>query len=130
MAERSKGPTRRFDARQPTSVDADIGRLIRERRGELGLNLQQLADRVGIAVQQLQKYETGENRVAASRLVEIARELGVPVAWFFEASGGTSEPQKPSRKGASAAIELLTAFDELSAEAQVKLLEIARLLRS
>lgn len=130
MATRSKGTERRLDARQPTSVDLEIGRLIRERRGELGLNLQQLADRIGIAVQQLQKYETGENRVAASRLVEIARELGVPVAWFFETGGGKGEPQKPPRKGASAAIELLMVFDELSAEAQVKLLEIARLLRS
>lgn len=119
-----------MDARQPTSVDVEIGRLIRERRGDLGLNLQQLADRVGIAVQQLQKYETGENRVAASRLVEIARELGVSVAWFFESNGVASEPQRPSRKGASATIELLTVFEELSPDAQLKLLEIARLFRS
>lgn len=45
---------------------------------------QQLGDAVGIKFQQIQKYETGMNRVSASRLWDIAHALDVPVSFFFE----------------------------------------------
>jgi transcriptional regulator with XRE-family HTH domain len=45
---------------------------------------QQLAEQVGIKFQQIQKYETGANRVSASRLYDIADTLGVAVSFFFE----------------------------------------------
>jgi len=45
---------------------------------------QQLADKVGIKFQQIQKYETGMNRVSASRLWDIAQAVDVPVSFFFE----------------------------------------------
>lgn len=45
---------------------------------------QQLGKAVGIKFQQIQKYETGMNRVSASRLYEIANALDVPVSFFFE----------------------------------------------
>lgn len=115
-------------ARQPTPVDQQIGLLIRERRLELLLNLVQLAERVGIAVQQLQKYETGENRVSASRLVDIARELSVPVAWFFERAGALDQTSEGSRATTAAATQLLIIFDALGAADQQKLIEIAKLL--
>ncbi|GAB1364225.1 helix-turn-helix transcriptional regulator [Rhodobacter sp.] len=51
---------------------------------------QQLADKVGIKFQQIQKYETGMNRVSASRLWDIADTLGVQIAFFFE---GLTEDQ-------------------------------------
>ncbi len=53
---------------------------------------QQLADKVGIKFQQIQKYETGMNRVSASRLWDIARAVDVPVSFFFE---GLSEGEVP-----------------------------------
>ncbi len=45
---------------------------------------QQLADKVGIKFQQIQKYETGMNRISASRLWDIADALGVAISFFFE----------------------------------------------
>lgn len=45
---------------------------------------QQLGDAVGIKFQQIQKYETGMNRISASRLYDIATALDVPVAFFFD----------------------------------------------
>ena len=45
---------------------------------------QQLADKVGIKFQQIQKYETGMNRVSASRLWDVADALGVSISFFFE----------------------------------------------
>ena len=44
----------------------------------------QLGAAVGVRFQQIQKYETGTNRVSASRLWKIAGTLGVPVTYFFE----------------------------------------------
>ena len=65
-------------------VDAHVGKRIRHRRWMVGMTQQQLADRVGIKFQQIQKYETGMNRVSASRLWDIAEALTVPVSFFFE----------------------------------------------
>jgi transcriptional regulator with XRE-family HTH domain len=53
-------------------VDAHVGKRIRHRRWMVGMTQQQLADKVGIKFQQIQKYETGMNRVSASRLWDIA----------------------------------------------------------
>jgi len=65
-------------------VDVHVGQRIRRRRWMLGITQQQLGDAVGIKFQQIQKYETGMNRVSASRLYDIAVALDVPVAFFFE----------------------------------------------
>lgn len=65
-------------------VDAHVGKRIRHRRWMVGMTQQQLADQVGIKFQQIQKYETGMNRVSASRLWDIAEALGVGIAFFFE----------------------------------------------
>jgi len=45
---------------------------------------QQLAQSVGIRFQQIQKYESGANRVSASRLWDLAQALDIPVSFFFE----------------------------------------------
>ncbi len=50
----------------------------------VGITQQQLAEGVGIKFQQIQKYETGMNRVSASRLWDIAEALEVPVGFFFD----------------------------------------------
>ena len=65
-------------------VDAHVGKRIRHRRWMVGMTQQQLADKVGIKFQQIQKYETGMNRVSASRLWDIAETLGVTISFFFE----------------------------------------------
>ncbi|HEY0213764.1 MAG TPA: helix-turn-helix transcriptional regulator [Paenirhodobacter sp.] len=65
-------------------VDAHVGKRIRHRRWMTGITQQHLADSVGIKFQQIQKYETGMNRVSASRLWDIADALDVSVAFFFE----------------------------------------------
>ena len=68
-------------------VDTHVGKRIRHRRWMTGITQQQLAERVGIKFQQIQKYETGMNRVSASRLWDIAHALSVPVTFFFEGLG-------------------------------------------
>lgn len=68
-------------------VDVHVGKRVRHRRWMVGMTQQQLADKVGIKFQQIQKYETGMNRISASRLWDIADALGVPISFFFEGLG-------------------------------------------
>ncbi len=65
-------------------VDVHVGKRVRHRRWMVGMTQQQLAEKVGIKFQQIQKYETGMNRISASRLWDIAEALSVPVSFFFE----------------------------------------------
>jgi transcriptional regulator with XRE-family HTH domain len=78
-------------------LDAEVGQSIRLHRKNAKMTLQGLADRLGIAYQQVQKYETGVNRVGAGRLMEIAEILNIPVANFFEGvredAGNAPDPE-------------------------------------
>lgn len=69
-------------------VDIAVGKRIRDRRRLLGFSQKKLADAAGIKFQQIQKYETGANRVSASRLWEIAKVLDTPIPYFFNDVGG------------------------------------------
>ncbi len=81
-----RGGARRRTAKLdgPHPIDVHVGARIRHRRAMLGLNQTDLALRVGVTFQSIQKYERGTNRVSASRLQEIAGVLNVPVSHFFE----------------------------------------------
>jgi transcriptional regulator with XRE-family HTH domain len=72
-------------------VDIHVGQKIRRRRWMTDMTQKQLADAVGIKFQQIQKYETGANRVSASRLFEISQALDVPVSYFFESIEGAHD---------------------------------------
>lgn len=65
-------------------IDLHVGQRLRQRRCLLGMTQQRLADGVGIKFQQIQKYESGANRVSASRLWALSEALGVPVSHFFD----------------------------------------------
>lgn len=70
-------------ARQVSPIDTVVGRRIRLRRTMLGLSSEEVAEKVGVAHQQLLKYEIAQNRVSAARLYRLASVLNVPVHWFF-----------------------------------------------
>lgn len=110
-------------------VDAHVGKRIRHRRWMLGMTQQQLADRVGIKFQQIQKYETGMNRVSASRLYEIAGVLEVPVAFFFEGlEGGGPTPTAADYLGDKEALELVRAYYAIPEAQRRRLFDLARVL--
>ena len=67
-------------------LDRIIGQRIRARRHALGVSLKGLAARLDITYQQLQKYERGQNKTAASTLAEIVYELQMPIACFYGCS--------------------------------------------
>jgi transcriptional regulator with XRE-family HTH domain len=65
-------------------TDKHVGNRVRMRRLMLGMSQRTLADALGLTFQQVQKYEKGKNRVAASCLQHISQILQVPVEFFFE----------------------------------------------
>lgn len=68
-------------------VDVIVGKRIRLRRSALSISQTELAERLGLTFQQIQKYERGANRVSCSRLVELSKALEVPIVYFFEDAG-------------------------------------------
>ena len=70
-------------ARKADEIDRFIGTQVRRRRRQLGLSQQQVAERLGISYQQVQKYETGVNRLTAGRLYLLSQIFGSPIETFF-----------------------------------------------
>ncbi|HWJ71899.1 MAG TPA: helix-turn-helix transcriptional regulator [Kaistia sp.] len=77
----------------PQPVDIEVGRRVRERRFQLRMSQECLAEKIGVTFQQVQKYEKGTNRIGASRLVLVATALGLaPASLLPDASEGAAEP--------------------------------------
>jgi len=70
--------------RSAPAVDAYIGARMRERRHELKMSQHALGKVLGVSFQQIQKYESGQNRVSAARLFDICKVLNVSLASMFE----------------------------------------------
>jgi transcriptional regulator with XRE-family HTH domain len=68
----------------PHPVDVHVGQRLRLRRKLAGLSQTELGEKIGVTFQQLQKYESGANRISASRLFDLSRVLDVPVSYFFD----------------------------------------------
>lgn len=82
-------------SRSPNDIDRLVGRNLRRLRLAAGLSLQELASRIGLSHQQLQKYETGSNRLSVGLLPGFAEALGVDVATFFEDADAPSPAGRP-----------------------------------
>ena len=115
-------------------VDVHVGKRIRHRRWLVGITQQQLAEAVGIKFQQIQKYETGMNRVSASRLWDIAEALSVPVSFFFEGLNEGDESQQDAHElpgdimKDKEALELVRSYYAIPETQRRRLFELARVL--
>ena len=114
-------------------VDVHVGKRVRHRRWLVGMTQQQLAEQVGIKFQQIQKYETGANRVSASRLWDISEALDVPVSFFFEGldaaaekAGGASVPA--DLMGDKEALDLVRSYYAIPENQRRRLFDLARVL--
>lgn len=77
--------------REANAIDRKLGERVRARRLSVGMSQERLAEALGITFQQVQKYEKGVNRIAASRLLYIATALDWPVAKFYRGLTVTPE---------------------------------------
>lgn len=110
-------------------VDVHVGKRIRRRRWLAGVTQQHLAEQVGIKFQQIQKYETGANRVSASRLWDIADALDVPVAYFFDGYDESGEAPSPmANPDDKEAADLLRSYYAIPEAQRRKLFDLARVL--
>ena len=111
-------------------VDIHVGKRIRHRRWMIGMTQQQLAEKVGIKFQQIQKYETGMNRVSASRLYEIAGTMDVPISHFFEGLDRDGDAARDAQDFMSdrEAMELVRSYYAIPENQRKRLFELARVL--
>lgn len=80
-------------------VDVHVGRKLKQIRTMRRLSQTDVARELDLSFQQIQKYEIGSNRIAASRLYELSRILDVPTSYFFEgldADAGDTAAGDPS----------------------------------
>ena len=112
------------------SVDVHVGQRVRQRRWMLGMTQQQLGDKVGIKFQQIQKYETGTNRISASRLWDIAAALDTDVSFFFEGLEGhmLSERQAGDMMTDKEALDLVRTYYAIPEVQRRRLFDLARVL--
>ena len=121
-------------------VDVHVGKRVRHRRWMVGMTQQQLGEAVGIKFQQIQKYETGMNRVSASRLWDIAKAMDVDVRFFFEGieEGVTdsapeeAKTESPKMQGDlladKEALELVRSYYSIPENQRRRLFDLARAL--
>ena len=106
-------------------VDVYVGQRVRMRRVMCGLSQTALANRIGLTFQQLQKYESGMNRISARKLWLIAQELDAPVQWFFtDAVLGKSPTAEFGTKRET--LELVRNFMNISPESRKHFLSLAK----
>lgn len=105
-------------ARAPSDMDLRVSARLRERRLASGMTLVELAGCLGVSHQQLQKYETGANRISAGMLYEVARRLNVPLADFFACAGPAEDDQLLRRR--REAHQIVDAITDAQLEAAVR----------
>ena len=107
-------------ARRADGRDAEVGRRVRSRRLECRLSQTELADKIGVTFQQVQKYEKGVNRIGAGRLQRISEALEVPITFFFdhtphatERGAGNSQESVFGLMQSSGAMRIVKAFQKI-----------------
>jgi transcriptional regulator with XRE-family HTH domain len=116
LLEASRKPARR----ETNDVDRFVGERIRLYRSMIGMSQQKLAENIGVTFQQLQKYERGENRIGAGRLLMAATALGIPITFlldqegFTQRQGSTALPEPEMPESVRDAYSIGRAFSQIS----------------
>ena len=97
--------------------DVELGKRIRLRRVEIDISQTELADKLGVSFQQVQKYEKGVNRVGAARLQQIAIALDVPITFFYGGDGKSREVESLLFIDSSFSLRLLRAYSKIKDQA-------------
>ncbi len=106
-------------------VEAEIGQRVRDRRILLEMTQQELAAKVGITYQQIQKYEGGTDRISVSRLLDIAAALKIDPCSFIKGIGEKNKMPKPQTKDGA---RLMSAYGDMDKGSKRQLLGIAEKL--
>lgn len=119
------GRLRRRTAKEygPDPIDRHVGRRLRLARELAGLTQAEIGQKLGMSFQVVQKYEQGEIRISASRLMQLSTTLGRPVSFLFEGLETAADQTIIARRE----VELVRAF-RLIANPQIRqhLLELIK----
>ncbi len=100
--------------RSAGELDHHIGQTVRVLRKLKGYSQQELADKISITFQQIQKYENGKNRISTSRLYEIMKEFNIKPSEFFDLlDDRVNNRQERSILLDPQAIEMIALFREI-----------------
>jgi transcriptional regulator with XRE-family HTH domain len=118
--------------KSPNTTDEHLGARVRMRRLMLGMNQTTLGEALGVTFQQIQKYEKGTNRIAASRLQRMSHVLQVPVPFFFEGlpSNAATPGQQSAATSPAFVSDYLATLDGLKLTKAFMQIPNARLRRS
>ncbi len=103
-------------------TDKLVGQKLRQKRTLLGLSQAEVAAKVGITFQQLQKYEQGINRIGASRLFSLSQALETDISFFFDFSpeentkGQSKETDRHDPTNTRETLELVRAYSKITDE--------------
>jgi transcriptional regulator with XRE-family HTH domain len=103
-------------------LDAEVGSRLKALRLQNRMTQVQLAQAIGVTFQQIQKYEKGHNRLAASTLAKVAGALNCRVADFYDA------PTEDAPELATAIAELSSLYERMAARQRLALMNTARAL--
>jgi len=118
-------------------VDLYVGARIRLRREALGTAPEKLAEAIGVSAARLRNYETGAERISASRIYAIATALDIAVCWFFDGVDPATTPAGAAGAASAAecrslqreSLQLMRAYFRISdPEAKRRLYQLARQL--
>lgn len=110
-----------------SDIDTVVGRRIKARRQAMRMTQTQLADKIGVTFQQVQKYENGTHRVSAARLWQISDVFQVPITYFFEGVATTGEvAERADILSDRGAMELIQLYTNLTSEQRKAVLSFLR----
>ncbi len=108
-------------------IDRHVGERLRYIRNLRGISQEKLANQVNLTFQQLQKYESGKNRISASVLFEFSQILEVPIKEFFEGlSTSQARPLPELSKDHYALIAIYSTAPKKFQKALLNFLETSR----
>jgi transcriptional regulator with XRE-family HTH domain len=117
----------------PHAVDVHVGKRVRQARWMKSMSQSELAERVGIKFQQIQKYEVGSNRVSASRLWDIAAAVEVDISFFFnglESDRDTVDELPADLLSDREALEMVRTYYRIPEAQRRRLFDLAKVLCS
>lgn len=122
-----------------TETDIFVGKRLRRRRRILGLTQTELAEKVGVRFQQIQKYECGANRMTCGRLYDLSRAMNVSVQYFFDGldmhaglhqAANDLDELPGDVLSQTETLELVRAYYRLGERPRKRLLELAKALET
>ena len=121
---------RKKGSRGPVEADRTIGARVRARRAALGLSQKEIAEALGVTFQQVQKYESGSNRISAFAMYRLTNFLGIPIEAVFDGLDPSVTPYSQTNPDAFAAAEATSHYKVEDRDFQRDADELITLLRA